>query len=298
MIKFKSIISVATTFIIIAMSGSAWAQMNDSNVVNVCNKGNVDVSYLSFSTKSSFFGGEEAEVSGWYKIRPGRCQDVNMPYYDTVAVGFLQKNKQGVRGNPVYSVQNADRPGGGKWSPTSICVPPEKAVTYKNTYAAVKNKFYPPCTNGDVELRMSFAVMPNDVFPKITIRPRRNDQLIAWPRATSNASPQATNSQPSNNNAEIAFKIAAGIAKGLEDAKISKMAAGCEKSILVMAFAFSKEGPVKACKCFATEIVRGENTALTKSMVERIEGGQDFDEEIDRIAQPKVEQYLERCISS
>ena len=158
---------------------AAFAQ-NDGNVVRVCNKGNVEIKYTRFLTKSGFFSGDVARVSGWYPIKAGRCHDINPNGYQTVAVGFLQTNDKGITGNPVYTVSGASRMGRSDWAPDVICVPIEKAVVYEGGLGIVREKFLPPCRAGQAALKMSFAVMPNDVFPEIKLKPQRNDDLIPW----------------------------------------------------------------------------------------------------------------------
>lgn len=171
----------AVLLICAAIWGPIAHAQNYSNIVRVCNKGNADLSYVKFSTNSStLFTGENGLVAGWYTIKPGECPDVNYERHDSVALGFLQTNDQGITGNPVYTSSDAAEAGKYKWSPSAICVPVGEVIDYSGGLGTVRDKFLPPCRDGHAEVRMSFGVKPNDGYPEFNLRPMRNDALIPW----------------------------------------------------------------------------------------------------------------------
>ncbi|MEQ8207925.1 MAG: hypothetical protein RIA65_17240 [Woeseia sp.] len=270
--------------------------------VDVCNKGDIDLHYVAFGTNNSFFGGYTAKISAWHKVEPGDCEDVAFSDYETIALGFLQINDRGVRGNPVYVLEDATRIGSTEWAPAVLCVPTNDRLDDDNTHGVLVDRYSPPCDDGFAEFKMSFGVIANGNWPTYNLTARGSDLLMPWPAtsATPSASaPSTSNSSSSNtmSNAEIAARILLGAAKGLEDGKIRQIASVCESSILTMAFAFSKEGPTQACNCIATNIVKQEPSAVVSGMITDIEADRDFDTVYGRIPEANFERYLESCIT-
>lgn len=275
------------------------AAQNYGNRVKVCNKGDIDLSYIYFATNSSLFGGEQAKISGWYTIEPRDCQNINPTGFDTVAVGFLQVTDKGVRGNPVYILEGVTAAGDTKWAPSVICAPTNDSLSYKSGLGVVRDRYTPPCDEGFAPYRMSFGVIPNDVFPTFNLKPKGSDALNVWPSAgTGQAAVARSESKPEMSGLEVAARIAIGAAKGLEDGKVRKLAASCEDSALVFVFSFSQEGPAKACECFSRQIVRGEPSAVVSRLIAEVEAGGDFDAATENLPRQNVERYLERCISA
>ncbi len=293
----KNIVLVICIFSIWLLSPTANAQ-NYGNLVEVCNKGDIDLKFVYFSTNSSLFGGEKAKISGWYTIEPSDCENVNPTGFDTVAVGFLQVNNDGVRGNPVYLLEDATSVGSTDWAPSVVCAPINDSLSYQSGLGNVKQKFTPPCQDGFAEYRMSFGVIPNDVYPTFNLTPRGSDRLNPWPGGSAPPATAATKSQPEMSDLEIAARIMLGAAKGLEDGKVRKISNGCAASSLVFVFSFSKEGPAQACDCLSRQIVRGEPANVVSGLISRIDAGADFDALIEELPHPNLERYLESCISA
>ena len=275
---------------------SADAQ-NYGNLVEVCNKGDIDLSYIYFATNSSLFGGEQAKIAGWYTIEPGDCGNVNPTGFDTVAVGFLQVNDNGVRGNSVYILEDATNVGSTEWAPSVICAPTNDALSYKNGLGVVREKYTPPCQEGFAEFKMSFGVIPNDVYPTYNLTPRGDINLLAWPAVSARQATAPSKSEPETSNLEVAARIMIGAAQGLEDGKVRKLNKACRSSSLVWVFNFSNEGPAQACECFSRQIVRGEPSGFVTDLIARIDAGADFDDETEKIPEQNLERYLKSCIS-
>jgi hypothetical protein len=271
---------------------------NYGNRVEVCNNGDIDLSFIYFATNSSLFGGEQAKIAGWYTIEPRDCGNINPSGLDTVAVGFLQVNDKGVRGNPVYVLENATAVGGTDWAPSVICAPINDSLSYKSGLGVVTDKYTPPCEDGFAPYRMSFGVIPNDVFPEYHLEPKGSDALNAWPAGAVQQAAVPTESKSEMSGLEVAARIAIGAAQGLEDGKVRKLSKSCGKSALVFVFNFSKEGPAKACECFSRQIVRGEPSSVVSRLIAEVDSGPDFDAAVDKLPAQNVERYLESCISA
>lgn len=299
-----NIFFVASLFLI-AMGPSQMAlAQNYAKVVRVCNKGNVDLKYMAFATRSSLLGGEGAKISGWHPIKRGKCQDVNPRGFSAVTVGFLQTNSDGITGNPVYNVRNTGKPANSRKAPATICAPINDKVDYKSALGIVRDKYLPPCREGFAEFRMSFYVRPGDVVRPIHLKPRSSDQLNPWPIETAAVVSRPSQGSSGKNSAremsgvEILGKILLGAAQGLEDAKIKKISSACGKNNLTFAFAFTEEGPAKACECLSRKIVRSEGPESISRMIADIDAGRGFDELVERLPEEKFTQYLESCVSS
>ena len=279
------------------LPAGAWAY-DYGSAVNVCNKGDIDLHYVAFATDDSFFGGYKAKVSAWHTVEPNDCEDVGISGYATVALGFLQINDMGVRGNPVYILEDATSVGSTEWAPATLCVPVNDRLSDSGTHGAISNRYKPPCKQGFAEFRMSFGVIPNGNWPTYNLKARGSDILAPWPALTATpsakASPAPVN-KSSMSNAEVAAKIILGAAQGLEDGKIRKLAAECESSMLTIAFAFTKEGPAVACKCIASNVVKKEPSNIVSGMIADIDAGRDFDAVFERIPEANFERYLESC---
>ncbi len=293
----KNNILLILIFGIWLLSPTANAQ-NYGNFVEVCNKGDIDLRFVYFATNSSLFGGEQAKIAGWYTIEPRDCENVNPTGFDTVAVGFMQVNDEGVRGNPVYILENATDVGSTDWAPSVVCAPINDSLGYKSGLGVVKQKYTPPCQDGFAEYRMSFGVIPNDVYPTYNLTPRGSDRLNPWPGGSAQPASAATKSQPEMSDLEVAARIIVGAAQGLEDGKVRKVSEACAASSLVFVFSFSKEGPAQACDCFSRQIVRGEPANVVSGLITRIDAGADFDALTDELPQQNLERYLESCISA
>jgi len=176
---------------------------NYGNQVEVCNKGDIDLSYIYFATNNSLLGGEQASISGWYTIEPRDCDDVNPSGFDTVAVGFLQINDKGTRGNPVYILENVTDVGSTRWAPSIICAPINDSLGDKDSLGLVTEKYTPPCQDGFAEFRMSFGVIPNDVYPTYNLTPRGSDGLNEWPVRAAQQATAPSKNQPEMSNMEV-----------------------------------------------------------------------------------------------
>lgn len=295
------IISLVLLATVAPIPGYAQA-FDHGNSVDVCNKGDIDLHYVAFGTNDSFFGGYTAKISAWHTVEPGDCEDVALSGYETIALGFLQVNNKGVRGNPVYVLEDATSVGSTEWAPALLCVPTNDRLSDDDTHGAISQRYKPPCEEGFAEFKMSFGVIPNGNWPTYNLNARGSDLLMPWPASsiTPSASEPRTSSSSSSNamsNVEIAARILLGAAKGLEDGKIRQIASVCESSILTMAFAFSKEGPTQACKCIATNIVKQEPATVVSGMIADIEADRDFETVYGRVPEANVEGYLESCIT-
>lgn len=290
-------ISLLTVVISFGFLSSAYAS-SYLNQVWVCNEGNVDLHYLAFATNDSLFTGYNAKIWGWGSIEADDCEDVSQSGYETIALGFLQINASGVRGNPVYVVEDATRSGNAKWMPEVLCAPVNDRLQESSGIGIILERFSPPCKAGFAELRMSFGVKPGGSAPTINLTPKASDQLVSWPVKTAQAH-AAPAQKPDNgmSDLEILARVIAGAADGLQKGKIRKLVGVCENSVLTFAFAFSKEGPAVACECIAGNIVRRQPDSTVERMLADVDTGKDFDTVYGHITESDLEAYMESCLT-
>lgn len=249
-------------------STASFAQMNDYNVIEVCNKGNVLLEYAVFATKTDYWAGDRAEASAWYKIEPGKCENVNPGTYRGVSIGFYQKGRNGVFGNPVYNVRGADRRMDGRFETNVMCLPGNKRFEETGSLSSVRRKITPPCAEGFHELRMSFYIQPNDVFSKITLKPDKNDQMLPWP-----GEPVISQEQR------------------LRDRSVSILDASCRDHYTL----FDEDALQRLCTCPSWKIV--ENNQDVVYLIEfSISNGDGFHEAIKVVNKNNLEKYSIECL--
>lgn len=267
MLRLSTILAACFGWFVILPS-PAMTQMNDYNVIEVCNKGNVLLEYAVFATKTDYWMGDRAEASAWYKIRPGKCENVNPATYRGVSIGFYHEGRGGVYGNPVYVVSGADRPISGRFETDTMCLPSGKKYDESGSLSSVRTKILPPCQEGYHEFRMSFYVQPNDVFSKITLKPDKNAQMSPWPRQAS-MSPQAAS----------------------ENRSVSILDASCRNHYTL----FEEDGLQKLCTCPSRKIV--ENHQDVVYLIEfSISNGDGFNEAIKVVNRNDLERYGLECL--
>lgn len=253
----------------VAAPSAAIPQANDYNVIEVCNKGNVLLEYAVFATKTDYWMGDRAEASAWYKIRPGKCQNVNPGTYRGVSVGFRQQGHDGVWGNPVYSVRNVDRRLDGRFETDVMCLPAAARIEEIGSLESIRRKIRPPCGEGHHEFKMSFYVQPNDVFSKITLRPDKYDTLPLWP------------SEP-----------AVSKQQRLRNRSVSILDASCREHYSL----FDEDGLQALCTCPSREIV--ENHQDVVYLIEfSISNGDGFNEAIKVVNLNDLKQYAYSCLA-
>ena len=298
----RGLLLTAAVVLSLLQANHAFASDLFGNEVNVCNKGDTDLFYLVFATDRSMFFGDSAEISAWHKVEPGDCSDVSLSGYPTVALGFLQNNAHGVQGNPVYELDNATDVGSTDWAPATVCAPVDGTLSDDGGLQPLRERYTPPCREGFAPLRMSFGVIPNGLAPVFNLTPRDNTPLVAWPFFRSGPNPPVSKPAPQSGSTtsdlENLAKIIQGAAQGLEKGRIRKLAGSCEKSSLVMLFAFTKETPAQACNCIATRTIREEPAPRVNQMLADVDAGRDFDTVYGRVPEANFEKYVEGCATT
>ncbi len=268
------------------------------NDVFLCNKGDIDIYFLAFATKNTLLGGHKAKISAWHKIEPRDCVDASLSGYTTLAVGFQQTNNNGVRGNPVYVLENATDIGSTDWAPGVLCAPIKTRLVDESGFGVIRDRYQPPCKEGFAEFRMSFGSIPNGNGPTFNLKAKGSDRLFPWAVGVAATPPSASTQQEDTmSNAEVAAKIFIGAAQGLEKGKIRKLAGVCEKSVLAFAFSFSKEGPARACECIGRNVVRNESPGVVSAMIADIDADRGFDAAFNRLSEANLERYMESCVT-
>lgn len=96
---------------------SAFAQSNEYDWVNVCNRGDVDLNYVVLRTRWNPGQRDHAQHLGWQTIRKGKCENVNSSVYQAVTTGVAHALWEGGLGNPVYVPEGAEPANGNKRAP-------------------------------------------------------------------------------------------------------------------------------------------------------------------------------------
>lgn len=251
-----------------AAQSTSNAQTNDYNEIEVCNKGNTILDYAVFATKTDYWMGDRAKASAWYQIKPGKCQNVNPGRYRGVSIGFRQKGRGDIWGNPIYQVRNADGRMKGRFQASVMCLPGIDRFEESGSLQAVRRKILPPCREGFDEFKMSFYVQPNDVFSKITLRPDKNDQMVEWPGGTFISQKE----RAQNRSVEILDK-------------------SCREHYTL----FEEDGLQKLCTCPSQKIV--ENHQDVVFLIEfSISNGDGFHDAIKVVNRNDLEQYGYSCL--
>ncbi len=292
-IRYRSILLCALASLATPQIAPAY---DYGNAVSVCNKGDIDLHYVAFGTNESFLGGHTAKISAWHKVETGDCEDVALSGYETVALGFLQTNDEGVTGNPVYVVRDATRTGEADWAPGTFCLPVNDRLVDDSTYGVIRDRYKPPCKDGFAPLNMSFGVVPNGSWPHFDLKPEGSGYLHPWPASITTQTPSTPKQDDSMSNAEIAGNVLLELSRAIENGKIGKVARVCEKSVLTLAFAFSNEGPAQACKCIATNIVRKESSSIVDRMISDIDANKDFEAVYGHVTEANLERHMENCL--
>lgn len=288
---------------------SAAAQTNEYHWVNVCNRGDVDLSYVVLRTRWNLGQGDRAQLSGWHTIRPGKCEDVNLSIYQGVAVGFTHALANGGVGNPIYVPEDAQPANGNKRAPAVLCVPQSSSINRKGSLSSVLSGASPPCVSGTYPLNMSFYSKPGEYapVPKFIIKPRSSALLAPWPEAFQPVTPAAP-MQPKQQAPmpDMDAKLKAGHAKMRRDFYTDL----CKDSLLGTYYQMNSAEAETGCRCLAAKLVSGESDETLKSLEDSVTARRfqpkgapepepkDFSVVLDeKVGKENVTRYIDQCVA-
>lgn len=157
--------------------------------VRLCNEGSIKLNYVTYHSTTILFS-SRSELSGYYELPPGDCGHLLFDNWDHVAVALFHKGRNGVFGNPVYSLRGfSDSLGGAKWKPKKICIPIDvsnEGFTFNGSQNYIYQEFVEKCRPGFEAANVSFAVYADNVDFTMNIRPNSNINLAPFPTIIKN----------------------------------------------------------------------------------------------------------------
>jgi len=155
-----------------------------TEMVNVCNQGDVEVFYASLGVHESFMS-SSAKIQGLFSLDPGNCRDVVPGGMSEVEVAFFYQDRSGTFGNAVFPVKG---PEGSLFRTklSQICVNPEgfrdTSTRDHLSLSQFIKKWTPPCLHGYVPAKTSFGVWEeSDYIYTIDIAPSQDTRVAPFP---------------------------------------------------------------------------------------------------------------------
>ena len=75
-----------------------------TEMVNVCNQGDVEVFYASLGVRENFMS-TSAKIQGLFSIDPGKCRDIVPGGMSDVTAAFFYRDRSGTFGNTVFQMK-------------------------------------------------------------------------------------------------------------------------------------------------------------------------------------------------
>ena len=154
-----------------------------TEMVNVCNHGDVEVFYASLGVRETFMS-SSAKIQGLFSIDPGRCRDVVPGGMSDVTVAFFYRDRSGTFGNTVIKVKDDE----GSFRPqiSQICVNLEGFRDTSTRDHLGLSQFImiwtPPCLDGHFPAKTSFGVWGKRNYSYIfDISPSQNTLVAPFP---------------------------------------------------------------------------------------------------------------------
>jgi len=155
-----------------------------TEIVNVCNQGDVEVFYASLGVRENFMS-TSAKIQGLFSIHPGQCRDVVPSEMSDVSVAFFYRDRSGTFGNAVFNV-NWHEGSLVKTKLSHICVNLEGFRDNSTRDDLILSQFIkiwtPPCLDGYFPARTSFGVWEErDYIYTIDISPSQDTLVAPFP---------------------------------------------------------------------------------------------------------------------
>jgi hypothetical protein len=155
-----------------------------TEIVNVCNHGDVEVFYASLGVRENFMS-TSAEIQGLFSIHPGQCRDVVPSGMSDVSVAFFYRDRSGTFGNAVFSV-NWHEGSLVRTKLSQICVNLEGFRDNSTRDDLSLSQFIkiwtPPCLQGYFPAKTSFGVWgESNYIYTIDISPSQDTLVAPFP---------------------------------------------------------------------------------------------------------------------
>jgi hypothetical protein len=154
-----------------------------TEMVNVCNQGDVEILYASLGVRENFMSAS-AKIQGLFSIDPGKCRNVVPGGMSDVTVAFFYRDRSGTFGNTVFKVKVDEGSFRTKFS--QICVNLEGFRDNSTRDHLSLSQFIkiwtPPCLDGYFPAQTSFGVWEQkDYIYTIDISPSQDTLVAPFP---------------------------------------------------------------------------------------------------------------------
>ncbi len=160
-----------------------------TEMVNVCNQGDVEVFYASLGVRENFMS-TSAKIQGLFSIDPGRCRNIVPGGMSDVTVAFFYRDRSGTFGNSVFQV-NGHEESLFRTQLSHICVHVEgfgdNSTRDDLSLSQFIKKWTPPCLRGYFPAKTSFGVWKErDYIYTINIAPFLDTPVAPFPPLSEN----------------------------------------------------------------------------------------------------------------
>jgi hypothetical protein len=153
--KLTGIISLGLVLVV------GWSSLVfGTEMVNVCNHGDVEVLYASLGVRENFMSAS-AKIQGLFSIDPGKCRNVVPGEMSDVTVAFFYRDRSGTFGNTVFKVKGHEE-SLFRTKLSQICVNLEgfrdNSTRDHLSLSQFIKQWTPPCLDGYFPAKTSFGV--------------------------------------------------------------------------------------------------------------------------------------------
>jgi hypothetical protein len=155
-----------------------------TEMVNVCNQGDVEVLYASLGVRENFMSAS-AKIQGLFSIDPGKCRNVVPGGMSDVTVAFFYRDRSGTFGNTVFKVKGHEK-SLFRTKLSQICVNLEgfrdNSTRDHLSLSQFLKIWIPPCLPGYFPAKTSFGVWEeSDYIYTIDISPSQDTLVAPFP---------------------------------------------------------------------------------------------------------------------
>ena len=165
--------------------GVGWSSLVfATEIVNVCNQGDVEVFYASLGVRENFMSAS-AKIQGLFAMDPGNCRNVIPGGMSDVTVAFFYRDRSGTFGNAVFKVKGHEE-SLFRTKLSQICVNlkgfRDNSTRDHLSLSQFIKKWTPPCLQGYFPAKTSFGVWEErDYIYTIDISPSQDTLVASFP---------------------------------------------------------------------------------------------------------------------
>ena len=180
--KIRRLTGIISLCLVLVVSWSSL--VFGTEIVNVCNKGDVEVLYASLGVRENFMSAS-AKIQGLFSINPGNCRNVVPGGMSDVTVAFFYRDRSGTFGNTVFKVKGHEK-SLFRTKLSQICVNLEGFRDNSTRDHLSLSQFIkvwtPPCLDGYFPAKTSFGVWEeSNYIYTIDISPSQDTLVAPFP---------------------------------------------------------------------------------------------------------------------